>query len=110
MPAVRVRQLLDAAAGASATRAVGGMTASGWTMAHATYDDAYPRQPRSGCTGTFRVSPDDTGAGPVWLECDVCRLVVTMPRAAIAGDAPARPTEQLIPDTPVSAASSSWPF
>lgn len=87
-----------------------GMTSAGWTMAHQTYDAAYPRQPRSGCPGTFRMSADDTGSGPAWLECDGCRMVVTVPRSTVGGDPPPRPTEQLIPDRPVSAASSSWPF
>lgn len=72
------------------------MTAvAGWTMAHQAYDAAYPKQPRSGCAGTFRVSTDDDGHGPAWLECDVCRVVVTVPRATLAEESPARPTEQL---------------
>ena len=86
------------------------MSYGGWTMAHATYDDAYPKQPRSGCAGTFRVTDDD-GKTPVWLECDGCRMVVTVPQATVRAEAPPpRPTEQLIPDRPASAAAGSWPF
>lgn len=85
-------------------------SAGGWTMAHATYDAGYPKLPSSGCAGTFRVSSDDSGRGPVWLECDGCSELVTVPRSAITGEPPPRATEQLIPDRPASAASSSWPF
>lgn len=86
------------------------MTVSGWTMAHATYDDGYPKQPRSGCAGTFRVSDDDSGKGPAWLGCDACGMVITVPRATLTDEPPARPTEQLIPDAPVSATAGEWPF